>query len=76
MSDALFTFKMRAVDRPDDSYYVTRWDRAVPVEVVAATKQDAIKKADMMLGPAGRGRYWVFHVDSVRDALLANGSTS
>ena len=78
MKDApLFAFKMRAVDRSNDSYYVTRWDRAVPVEVVAKTKQEAIDKADTMLGSAGRGRYWLFRVDSVRDALLAehtNGS--
>lgn len=72
MSTPMFAFKMRVVDRDNDPYYVTRWDRAVPVEVVAATKQEAINKVDAMLGPAPRGRYWVYKVDSVRDELLAN----
>jgi hypothetical protein len=72
MTDSMFVFKMRAVDRPRDSYYETRWDRATPVEVVAETKQAAINKAEAMLGNAGQGRYWVFHIDSVRDAMVAS----
>jgi hypothetical protein len=67
-----FVFEMRAVDRSTDSYYVTRWDRAVPVEVVAATKQEAINRADAMLGSAGSHRYWVFRVDKVRDVRASD----
>ncbi|WP_345543470.1 hypothetical protein [Microbacterium jejuense] len=72
----LFVFKMRAVARPTDPYYVTRWDRATPVEVVAATKQEAINKADATLGSAGAHRYWVFRVDSVRDVLIPTEATT
>ena len=69
-----FVFEMRAVDRDRDHYYVTRWDRATPVEVVAPTKQEAINKAAVMLGDAPRGRYWVFKVDKVRDLRGERGA--
>ena len=71
MSDTpLFSFKMRAVDRPHDAYYETRWDLAIPLEIVAETKKEAIAKAELMLGPAEARRYWVYRVDAIRDFLL------
>lgn len=62
-----FVFEMRAVARPNDPYYVTRWERAIPVEVVAPTQQEAINKADVMLGDPGHLVHWVFSIDKVRD---------
>lgn len=65
-----FAFKMRAVQRRDNSYHETDWDKAIPVTVVAATKQEAIDKAGGALGEAGSNRHWVFRVASVKDMLL------
>lgn len=69
MSD-LFVFSMIYVARRDDPYFYTRWDLAKPIEVVAATEQDAINKADTALGDAGPHHHWVFQVKSIRDALI------
>ena len=69
MSD-LFVFSMVYVARRDDPYFYTRWDIAKPIEVVAPTKQEAINKAESVLGNAGSHYHWVFHVKSIRDALI------
>ena len=73
MSD-MFVFSMIYVAARDDPYFHTRWDLAKPIEIVAATKQDAINKADTALGDAGPRAHWVFRVKSIRDTLIpANG---
>lgn len=73
-----FLFEMRAAFRRDDPYFYTRWDQAQKVEVVARTKQEAINKADAMLGGSHSYRHWVFRVDRVRDvrAVAALGEKS
>ena len=69
-TEPAFIFALDAVDRPRDPYYMTRWDRSMPVEVVASTKQEAIDKAKTMLGPAPDGLCWAFRVRSIRDVLV------
>lgn len=63
----MFEFTMRAVHRDRDPYYYTNWDNAQRMTVRGDTKQEAINKADAMLGPAPRGRYWVFQVDDIKE---------
>lgn len=62
-----FEFHLRVVDCDREGYYIPRWDRATPIVVRAATKQEAINKAAAAMGecPRGRGWYWGFKVDRV-----------
>lgn len=66
----MFVFSMVYVARSNDPYFYTRWDLAKPIEIVAATKREAINKAGTVLGSAGTHRHWVFQVKSIRDALI------
>lgn len=70
MPDALFIFELQAVERRDDPYYVTNWDKAKPITVVAETQQQAIDKADSALGKVGSNHHWVFRLIRAEDFLL------
>lgn len=65
-----YVFKFLAVSRPDDTYYETRWDRAKPVEVIAADRKAAISLADSLMGDPGDRRHWVFRFVSARDVRI------
>ncbi|MGC0144438.1 hypothetical protein [Pseudactinotalea sp. Z1732] len=70
-AEPLFRFEMKYVARRDDPYFHTRWDRARPITVVAATKQQAISKANAALGgDPGPHSHHVFRVVSVTDHLI------
>lgn len=72
----MFHFSFIYVDRPDDSYYLPRWDLAKPIDVVAETERDAINKAAAALGEAGSHRHWVFDVKAIRDVALLTSEPS
>lgn len=65
-----YAWKMVAQSWDDDPYYVASSSPLIPVEVVAATKQEAINEAAKVLGDAGRGRHWQFYRISARDVRL------
>ena len=67
MSAPQFRFHMKYVSRPKDSYYVTRWDRASPLSVIAETREKAFEKATEMLGNAGDSNYWVAKILSIEE---------
>ena len=62
-----YEFTLDAVTRPDDPYYMTRWGRSRPVTVVAETEQEAINRADALLGDPGGHSHWVFRTVNVRE---------
>ena len=62
----MLEFNMRAVESDPSGYYITRWDRAVPLAIKADNKDEAIKKSMAALGNPERWPY-VFHVDSIND---------
>ena len=69
-----YDFHLRATAHDREGYYVPRWDKAVSIVMRAATKQDAINKAAVALGPCPRGDYWGFKVagdDSWLASLLS-----
>lgn len=39
-----YRFKMRRAQQDTSGYYYVRWDRAVPVEVVASSEAEAYEK--------------------------------
>lgn len=61
-----FKFKVAEADR--HGYYVTRWDRATPVSVIADSKPDALEKVWALMGEARSGRYWTADLQSVEPA--------
>lgn len=61
----VFRFQMRCVSRPDDSYYVTRWDKAIPLSVLAGNQKEADQKAFAMLGELKHGAHWVLATDRI-----------
>jgi NADPH-dependent glutamate synthase beta subunit-like oxidoreductase len=62
-------FKYVVVDRPDDAYYVTNWDRKTPVEVVAENREAALEQVWALMGAAPDHRHWVARLLSVEAAL-------
>jgi ribosomal protein L20A (L18A) len=65
-------FKYVVVDRPDDAYYVTNWDRKTPVEVVAENREAALEQVWVLMGAAPRHRHWVARLLSVEVVPDAN----
>ncbi|GAA1048258.1 hypothetical protein [Arthrobacter russicus] len=67
-----FTFSMRAIPKDPSGYYYPRWDKAQKLTVKADTKQEAINKADRMLGPNARRWPWSFIVDQIAESPEAD----
>ena len=65
-----FVFQMRYIRRNIDPYYVADWYQAPTIEVVASTKEEAIRKAKTALGEAGGPYVWAFIVDKIRDIRI------
>lgn len=64
-----FEFKMRATDKDKSGYYYTRWDRAIPLTVIADNRSEAFKKCWALLGDSRRGSGWTWtaHIDSIKE---------
>ena len=60
-------FHMRRAAADSGGYYHTRWDKAVPMVVIASNEREAINKADAFSGEATRGKYWTFLVDRIEE---------
>lgn len=65
----LFRFNARAVESDPTGYYMTRWDRAQPVTVVAHTRDEAFKKVRAMMGKAARHDVWAVRIDSAEEIV-------
>jgi hypothetical protein len=63
-----YEFDLRVVDIDREGYYYPRWDRATPMTITAADKQDAVNQACDLMGEAPRGRYWGVKVVAIRSA--------
>ena len=64
MSD-LYTFNTRVIAADPTGYYYPRWDRALPVQVVARTRDEAWDKAAAVMGRPPSGQEWRVRVESV-----------
>lgn len=64
MTQPLYEFTIRYVDRPTDTYYYTNWDNSVVTTVIAPTKDQAFKSLWAMLGSAGNHRTWTGRIIS------------
>ena len=66
-----FRFVGKAVLRRDDPYYITRWDKAEPISVVASSRQEATNKTFAVLGdpPLHSHHHWVLRWDSFDEVV-------
>lgn len=55
---ALYRFTGEYIDYDPTGHYNERWDRAKPVSVIAATRDEAFTKLWAMLGTAPVRRAW------------------
>lgn len=67
MAEAVAQFHMRRAEADREGYYVTRWDRATPMTVLAPDQPAAVSKATAFSGPAKTGKYWTFIVDRIEE---------
>ena len=58
-------FKFRRIASDREGYYYDRWDRAVPMTVVAETEAEARTKARTISGEPPSGRFWTFNLDGI-----------
>jgi hypothetical protein len=65
-----FIFDMRYVDWSDDPYYYRDWSGSKPIEVVAPTRQEAVAKAQEVLGPPPSHRVWGIKIVSIKDVRI------
>ena len=65
----MFEFEMRATEKDPSGYYFPRWDLSEKLIVKANTKQEALEKAEALLGETTRRRGWAWaiKVDSVTE---------
>ncbi|MFP1683390.1 hypothetical protein ACLD0W_12830 [Alloalcanivorax sp. C16-1] len=74
MTDPVFRFHMRYVERSKDLYFHTRWDRAVPAEVLGATRDEAVQKMLDVLGPPGDHSEWAIKIDRIEELPNQQGA--
>lgn len=62
-----FRFEMRAAERDVTGYCHTRWDQAQAITVLATTREEAMEKAERVLGEPHRGYCWVYAFDNISE---------
>lgn len=68
----LFRFNARAVESDPTGYFMTRWDRAQPVSVIAPNRDEAFKKVRAMMGSPARHSAWAVKIDSAEEIVDDN----
>jgi len=71
-ANPLFRFNTRVVECDTTGYYMTRWDRAQPVTVVAHTRDEAFEKVRAMMGEPSRHDAWAVRIDSAEEIVDDN----
>lgn len=59
-------FSYERISSDLEGYYHDRWDLAVPVEVVAADQEEALKKVWEVSGPPPKGKFWKARLKKVK----------
>ena len=65
----LFRFNARAVESDPTGYYMTRWDKALPVSVIAHNREEAFLKVETMMGDPARHGAWAGRIDSAEEIV-------
>jgi hypothetical protein len=69
----MFDFHMRVTQADYEGYYYTRWDkeRATPLVIRAATRDEAFEQAFALMGECRRGWYWTAKIDRIESVVSA-----
>ena len=68
----LFRFNVRVVESDPIGYYITHWDRALPVSVIAHSRDEAFKKAETMMGDPAPHKSWAVRIETAEE--IDNGN--
>lgn len=68
----LFRFNARVVESDPTGYYMTRWDRAQSVSVIAHNNDEAFKKVRSLMGDPTRHSAWAVKIDSAEEIVNDN----
>ena len=63
----LFRFNTQVAESDSTGYYFTRWDRALPVTVIAHSRDEAFKKVRTMMGEPTRHDAWAVRIESAEE---------
>lgn len=63
----LFRFNTRVVESDPTGYYITRWDKALPVSVIAHNRDEAFEKIETMMDEPTPHRSWAVRIDSAEE---------
>lgn len=63
----LFRFNTRVVESDPTGHYYTRWDKALPVSVIAHSRDEAFKKVRTMMGDPPHYRTWAVRIESAEE---------
>lgn len=65
----LFRFNTQVVESDPTGYRITRWDRALPVSVIAHSRVEAFEKVKTMMGSPDCHSAWAVKIDSVEEIV-------
>ena len=65
----MMRFYMRYVAADPSGYFVTRWDRSTPIEVIADTKDEAFQKVRNVVGDSPRGKRFAIKLDRISEIV-------
>lgn len=65
----LFRFNALAVESDPTGYYMTRWDIALPVSVIAHNREEAFLKVETMMGDPAHHRSWAVRIESAEEIV-------
>lgn len=63
----LFRFNSRVAESDTTGYYVTHWDSAMHVSVIAHERDESIKKVKAMMGTPRDFMDWAVRIDSAEE---------
>ena len=70
-----YRFHLRRIEGDSEGYYYPRWDRAQSVTVIAATENEALRKARAMSPELRRPWRWLFQVDRIEEVVDGRGES-
>ena len=65
----LFRFHTKVVESDPTGYYITRWDRALPVSVIAHNRDEAFEKVETMMGDPAPHSEWAVRIESAKEIV-------
>lgn len=68
----LFRFNTQVAESDSTGYYITRWDEALPVTVIAHNRGEAFEKVKTMMGEPTPRSSWAVRIESAEEIIDEN----